>query len=107
MLMTPRGLFSPLEPGTAVAGVTETVTAVDRAVAPGPERNHRFVAALGAYDGVHFPGAAVVTATTALLGPAAGPAGLTPLGVVNKTAGVEEFLLPHREYELAVAVHTG
>jgi hypothetical protein len=44
------------------AVLAEAVAAIDRAVAPGPERDHRLIAALGAHDRVHLPGPAVVPA---------------------------------------------
>ena len=54
---------------TAVTGVAETIAAVNRPVPAGAERDHRIDAALGADDGVHFPGRTFVPAR-ALLGAA-------------------------------------
>lgn len=54
---------------TAVTGVAETIAAVNRPVPTGAERDHGIDAALGADDGVHFPGGTFVPAR-ALLGAA-------------------------------------
>ena len=91
---------------TAAAGVAEAVAAIDGAVAAGAEGHHSVNAALGADDGVHLAGGAVVAAAAALLGAPAGAAGLAPLGVVDETAGVEKLLLAHGENKFPAAVHT-
>ena len=53
----------------AVTGVAETIAAVNRPVPAGAEGDHGIDAALGADDGVHFPGSTFVPAR-ALLGAA-------------------------------------
>ena len=89
---------------TAVTSVAETVAAVNRPIAAGAERYHGIHATLGADDGVHFPGGTLVP-TRALFGAASRAAGLTPLGIVDKSAGGKELLLSHREDKLCPAVH--
>ena len=89
---------------TAVTGVAETIAAVNRPVATGTERDHGIHAALGADDGVHFPGGTFVPAR-ALFGPASRAAGLAPLGIVDKSARGKKLLLSHGEDKLRPAVH--
>ena len=89
---------------TAVTDVAETIAAVNRPVAAGTERDHSIDAALGADDGVHFPGGTLVPAR-ALFGAASRAAGLAPLRVVDKSARGKELLLSHRKDKLRPAVH--
>ncbi len=64
-MFVPRPLV--LRVGTGTSLLAETIAAVNRAIAPGPERNHRFRTALGASDGMHFAGA--VKAASGPFGP--------------------------------------
>ena len=89
---------------TAVTGVAEAIAAVNRPVPAGAERDHGIHAALGADDGVHFPGGTLVP-TRALFGAASRAAGLAPLGIVDKSAGGKELLLSHGKDKLRPAVH--
>lgn len=90
---------------TAVTSVTETVAAVNRAVAAGAERYHGIHATLGTDDGVHFPRGALVPAR-ALFGSASRAAGLATLGIVYKSARCKELLLSHGKDKLRPAIHT-
>ena len=86
--------------------VAETVAAVDRAIAPGTEGDHRFIPAFRTYYGVHFSGTAVETAGP-LVSPSGRAARLAALGVVNESSGVEKFLFTYgkREFPSAVYAH--
>ena len=92
----------------------EAIAAVDGAVTPRPERDHGIVSAFGADDGVHFTrpvlvhsatATATTTATAALFRSAYCPATAATLGLVAKAPGLEEFLFPNGEDELAATLH--
>ena len=90
----------------------EAVAAIHRSVAPGTERHHGVVAALGTDDGVHLTRpilvhstAAAAAAATSLLSAANSPATAAALGFVSKSASLEKFLFPYGEDEFASTLH--
>jgi hypothetical protein len=96
--------------GRLCAHPAETVATVYRSVAARAERYHGVVAALGAYDRVHFPRSVLIHAaaatTASLFTSANGPATPAPLGFISEPASLEEFLFPGGENELGAAFHT-
>jgi hypothetical protein len=64
------------------------------------------LAALGADDWVHFPGAILIhTAAASLFTAANRTATAAALGFIPEPASLEEFLFPGSEYELGATFH--
>ena len=82
----------------------EAIAAVHGPVAARDERNHRIGAALGADDGMHFPGCAGVAA---LLIFSRSTTICAALGLVGVASRCEELLLPNREGKSRSALNAG
>ena len=87
------------------AHFAEAITAVDRPVAPGPERHHCVVAALGAIYWVHLFGAILVHTGRPLLGPAHCPTTTAAFGLVTEPPCLEKFLFSRRKDEFPATLH--
>ena len=87
------------------AHLAETITAIDRPVAPGTEGHHGVVAALAAGDWIHFPWSVLVHTPRPLFGAAHCTAATTALGFVAKTPRLEKLLFARSKYKLSAALH--
>ena len=88
-----------------VAHLAETITAIDRPVAPGTKRHHGVAAALGAGDWIHFPWSVLVHTPRPLFGAAHCTAATTALGFVAKTPRLEKLLFARSKDKFSAAFH--